>query len=279
MSSNALLQALQQAMGGGAPAAAAPPAQPAAAPAEAGAISGNALMQALQAAMGAAAGGAHAPLAQAAAQLAAMQPPPQQQQQQQAQQAAAAGGQRGDKHAMTRKPAGPPPAWTKNADSWAAPTPAPDHALLPSAEAAAKGSPLQQAVSAVLGQEASLGTSPSGPPGAVHLLLVPATPGEPGGALKLTSTAADQALARIPPGSSLVLALQAAWLRAAEAAAAPGAGEAPGVRAALGLLQARAAAKAAAALAADEDDDLFFTGGRQRGAFYQALVRACRAHG
>lgn len=128
---------------------------------------------------------------------------------------------------------------------------------------------MQQACSKVLGQTVTLGTAPGG--GAtVHLLLAPAA--QPAGALKLTASAVDTAIGRIPPGNSLVLALQGAWLRAAEALAAA---TAPPEEAAavLRLWQVRLAHKAAEALATDEDDDLFFAGGRQRGAFQQALVR------
>lgn len=280
MSGAALLQALQSVMAGGAPPAAAPAPQPpalppvaaappaaappAAAPAAAGAaVSGAALLQALQQIMGGGAPGMPAPAAQQAAahqQQAVGAAPP----------AAAAALPGGEKYATTPKPSSPAPSWTKAADSWTAPASLPDHAILPSAAAAAQGSPVQQACSKVLGQEVTLGTAPGG--GAVvHLLLVPAA--QPAGALKLTASAVDGAIARIAPGNSLVLALQGAWLRAAEALAAAAAPpeEAAAV---LRLWQARLAHKAADALATDEDDDLFFAGGRQRGAFQQALVRS-----
>lgn len=272
VSGAALLQALQSVMAGGAAAAAGPPAQqqpaaapPAAAPPAAGAgVSGAALLQALQQVMGGVA--AAAPPAAAQQQAAAHQP------QGAAPAAAAAPRAPGvDKYAATARPSSPAPAWTKAAASWTVPAAPPDHAILPSAAAAAQGSPVQQACSTVLGQAVALGTAPGGGGGAVHLLLVPAA--QPAGALKLTAAAVDTAVGRIPPGSSLVLALQAAWLRAAEALAAPE-GAAAEVAAVLRLWQARLAHKAAQALATDEDDDLFFAGGRQRGAFLQALVRA-----
>lgn len=278
VSSNALLQALQSAMAAAAapaaapfaplsaqPVAAAPPvaAPPAAAaPAPGVAVSGAALLQALQQIMG---GG-----------VPGMPPPAAQQQAQALQHAGAApaaadvaGSPRADKYATTPRPISPAPSWTKAADSWTVPASPPDHAILPSAAAAAEGSPVQQACSKVLGQTVTLGTAPGGG-AAVHLLLAPAA--QPAGALKLTASAVDTAIGRIPSGNSLVLALQGAWLRAAEALAAATA--APEEAAAvLHLWQVRLAHKAAEALATDEDDDLFFAGGRQRGAFQQALVR------
>jgi len=237
-----------------APPVAAPPAAPGAA------VSGAALLQALQQIMGGAVPG----MAQPAAR-----PPPQQPQQQQAAvaspRAAAAGA---NKYATTPRPTSPAPSWTKAADSWTVPASPPAYAILPSAAAAAEGSPVQQACSKVLGQTVTLGTAPGGG-AAVHLLLAPVA-GQAGGPRR-TARGVDPAIGRTPAGNSLVLALQGAWLRAAEALAAA---EAPPEEAAavLRLWQARLAHKAAEALATDEDDDLFFAGGRQRGAFQQALV-------
>lgn len=245
------MNALQAIIGSGAAAAQPPPAAAQQAPAAAaGPISGNALLQALQAAMG----GAQAPAQQ-------------QQQQQYAPAPATAPRQpRADKHAATPRPSGPPPAWTKQAESWVPTTALGYQNILLGAAAVVQGGTVQAACTQVLGQTVALDASPGGGGGAVHILLVP----EPPAGLKLTATAIDGALARIPPGSSLVLALQAAWLRAAEVLAADKGVE---VTAVMQLWQARLAAKAAHALASDDEDDLFFAEGRQRGTFLQALVR------
>jgi hypothetical protein len=261
-----LLQALQGAMmaGGGAapapPAPAPPPAQqPALVAAGGPTLNAQQLLQALQGAMAAATAGgaAHAP--------AGSQPPVQQH----AQQAAAPSSSRqgADRHVTTPRPTVPRPDWAAPADTWAAFPPPPDCAILSSAEAGAEGSAVQQACCKVFGQAVSLGPA-SGTAAALHLPLVPAGPG---GSLRLTAAAVDAALARLP-GSGAVLDLQAAWLRAAQAAQAPECEEAQ-ASAVLHLLQARLARRAAGVLANDDDDDLFFTGGKHRSALHRALVR------
>lgn len=81
-------------------------------------------------------------------------------------------------------------------------------------------------------------------------------------------TAPPPAACRVAPGNDVLLALQGAWLRAGEAAAA--AGEGPAAQC-LQLLQGRVVRKVVGVLEQDEDD-LFFEGGRQRKALLNALV-------
>lgn len=175
---------------------------------------------------------------------------------------------------MTAKPTIPPPAWTKQADSWVLPAGSqPDSAVLPSMDAA--GGAVAAACSKVAGQAVSLapaGGAAGTASASIHLAL---TPAEPGGSLKLSAAAVDAAVSRIPAGASLVLSLQAAWLRAAEVLGGAEAQQ-PGVADCMRLWQARLAKKAAGVLASDEDDDLFFAGGKHRSAFLQALV--CAGH-
>lgn len=257
VSGNALLQALQGAM-----AAAASPAatHPAAAPQQAAGVSGAALLQALAGAMAAGGGFGAAPPAAAPA------PQPQQHVPLGVQQMVTPR-MRQDRHAVTSKPSTPAPTWTKAADSWTLPRGAqpPDSALLPSVDAAAQGGAVQQACSKVAGQTVTLG---AGGAAGMHLTL---TPAEPAGSLRLSASAVDAAVARLPAGTNLVLSLQAAWLRGAEVLAAPE-GAAPGVAAVVALWQARLAKRAAGVLSSDDDDDLFFAGGKHRSAFMQALV-------
>lgn len=230
-------------------------------------MSGTALLQALQgvlagaAGFGAAAAPAHAPVQQGAAGGAPLQHAEPT--------AAAPAGRRGaDRHAMTSKPTVPPPAWTRQADSWVLPAGSqPDGIVLPSVDAA--GGAVAAACSTVAGQVVSLGLAGVAAGGAgVHLAL---TPAEPAGSLKLSASVVDAAIARIPAGASLVLSLQAAWLRASEVLGSADAQQ-PGVADCMRLWQARLARRAAGVLASDDDDDLFFAGGKHRSAFLQALV-------
>lgn len=233
-------------------------------------MSGTALLQALQGVLAAAAGGGGAAAAPAPAPVQAGAvggAPPQHA----GTAAAARSGRHGaDRHAMTAKPTVPPPAWTRQADSWVLPAGSqPSGAVLPSADAA-RGA-VAATCSKVAGQAVSLAPAGGASGGAgIHLAL---TPAEPGGSLNLSASAVDAAIARIPAGPSLVLSLQAAWLRAAEVLVSTEAQQ-PGVADCMRLWQARLAQKAAGVLASDEDDDLFFAGGKHRSAFLQALVGA-----
>jgi hypothetical protein len=150
-----------------------------------------------------------------------------------------------------------------------------------SGTSAAQGSALQQGCSKVLGVDVSLGTAANGGAGAAAYLQLSAEGAPDSGSLVLRAESVDAAIARLPSASTTVIALQAAWARAAglrsEAVAAASAGgseAAAELAPVMALLMRRLAAKAGSVLAADDDDDLFYSGGRQRTAFLKSLVSA-----
>lgn len=215
-----------------------------------------------------------------------MQAPPQLQPQHPHQQHAAAPAapsrHGGDRHALTQRPTLPAPSWAKHADSWApwAPPDAQSTAVI-SGTSAAQGSALQQGCSKVLNVDVSLGTAANGGAGAAAYLQLSAEGAPDSGSLVLRAESVDAAIARLPSASTTVIALQAAWARAAglrsEAVAAVSAGgseAAAELAPVMALLMRRLAAKAGSVLAADDDDDLFYSGGRQRTAFLKSLVSA-----